>query len=156
MRRRIFRGLLAAGLCLLLNLGEPAWADSDGYSQTVGNILIYLGLLPAEMIRGHPPGHAESAMHGGPVAAREDYHVLIALFDNKSGARISGADVTARVSEIGLVGPEKKLEPMEIAGTETYGNFFPMAGHGPSRIAVTIRLPGESQDIKAVFEHRHD
>ena len=151
----IFRGLLGPSLALLLSWTAPALARVGGDSQTVDNVAIYLGLMPTEMIRGHPAEHAENSMHGGPAPASGQYHVLIALFDAKSGARISGASVTARVSEVGLVGPEKTLEPMEIAGTETYGNFFPMAGHGPFRIEVAIRLPGQSREIRAHFEHRH-
>jgi hypothetical protein len=44
---------------------------------------------------------------------------------------------------------------MEIAGTETYGNYFAMTGNGPFRINVVIRLPGSGEDIEAVFGHRH-
>jgi hypothetical protein len=151
----MFRGLAAASLALVLSLTVTASAQVGGDNQTVDNVLIYLGLMPAEMIRGHPAEHTESSMHGGPAAASDDYHILIALFDAQSGERISGAKVEARVSEVGYEGPEKTLEPMEIAGTETYGNFFPMAGHGPFRIEVAIRLPGQSREIRAHFEHRH-
>jgi hypothetical protein len=96
-------------------------------------------------------------MHAGPAAAKGDYHVTIALFDAKTGARITGADVHARVAELGLAGEEKQLEPMQIAGTETYGNFFPMdtRGHAPFIITVTIRLPGQAEEIKAQFERRY-
>jgi hypothetical protein len=121
----------------------------------VGNVVIYLGLLPAEMVRGHPAHHTESSMHGGASAASGEYHVVIALFDARNGKRITGAHISARVSDVGLFGEEKTLAPMQIAGTETYGNYFPMAGNGPFRIAIVIRLPGESQDTKAEFEHRH-
>jgi hypothetical protein len=129
-------------------LTAPASAEVGGDSQTVDNVVIYLGLMPAEMIRGHPAEHKESSMHGGPPAGGQ-YHVLIALFDAKSGARITGAQVEARVSEVGIEGSEKT-----IAGAETYGNYFPMPGHAPIRIEVAIRLPGQSRDIRARFEHR--
>ncbi len=154
MTARIFQGLLLSSLLLFLSWSTPALANADD-SQTVGKVVIYLGVLPAEMIRGHPAQHTESSMHGGLAAADGEYHILIALFDAKTGSRITGADVTARVSEIGLVGLEKKLQPMEIAGTETYGNYFRMAGNGPFRINLTIRVADESQEIKAEFEHRH-
>jgi hypothetical protein len=114
-----------------------------------------MGLLPTEMIRGHPQEHPEATMHGGLPAGRGQYHVIIALFDVKTGARIENADVAVRVSEIGLAGEEKKLEPMQIAGTVTYGNFFSMAGNGPFRINVTIHIPGQAQEIKTEFEHKH-
>jgi len=155
MTARILQRLATVALVLLLGWSAPASAHAAGDSQTVGNVEIYLGLMPAEMIRGHPPQHTESSMHGGVSAASGDYHVLIALFDARNGKRITGARVSARVSEIGLSGQEKPLQPMQIAGTETYGNYFSMAGNGPFRIDIVIRLPGESQDIKAQFEHHH-
>ena len=154
MRIRIIPGPLA--LLFLLFTGIAATADTASDSKTVGNVVVYMGLLPAEMIRGHPPTHAEATMHGGPPKQSGVYHVVIALFDAKSFARITKADISARVSEVGLTGEEKKLEPMEIAGTETYGNYFPMTGHGPFRISLTIHVPGQAQEIKVVFEHRHE
>lgn len=147
----------AVALCLVLALATavPAIADSGNDMKTIGNVTIYLGLIPAEMIRGHPPNHPESTMHGTRPPSRNEYHVLIALFDATTGARIAKARVTARVSEVGLLGEEKALQPMEIAGTETYGNYFPMNGDGPFTIKVTIHVPGQTSDIVTQFEHRH-
>lgn len=155
MGARILPGLVAFLLLLIAGVAAPAMADTGSDSKTVGNVVIYMGLLPAEMIRGHPHEHPEATMHGGAPRASGEYHVVIALFDAKSGARIENADISARVSEIGLAGEEKKLEPMQIAGTVTYGNFFPMRGNGPFRIELVIHVPGQSQEIKAAFEHRH-
>lgn len=124
-------GLLGLVFLLLSSLLAPAVADTEGDSKVVDNVAIYLGLLPAEMIRGHDPQHAESTMHGGRPTRGGEYHVLITLFGAKSGARITYANIRARVSEIGMAGVEKTLQPMEIAGTETYGNYFPMIDKGP-------------------------
>lgn len=46
---------------------------------------------------------------------------------------------------------------MQIAGNETYGDFFPTDTHGHGRffINMTIRLPGQAEEIKARFEHGH-
>lgn len=154
MINRKLLGLFMLGLAFAL-AAKPTMAETGSDSQTVGNVVIYLGLLPAQMIRGHPAQHTETSMHGGKPASRGEYHVLIALFDASSGSRITNADVRARVSEIGLAGVEKKLEAMEIAGTETYGTYFPMTGNGPFRIAVVIHIPGRAEEIKALFEHRH-
>ena len=147
--------LCVAMLLLVLSAAGPALADGSGDSQTVGNVLIYLGLLPAPMILGHPPNHPEASMHGGPRAGAGEYHVIVALFDAKDGERIIHANVSARVSEIGLAGEEKKLDPMEIAGTVTYGNYFKMGGAGPFHISLDIHGPGEADQISAVFERRH-
>ncbi len=138
---------------------SPTTADAArvvaGQMQTVGNVVIYLGLLPAEMIRGHPQEHPEATMHGGTPSRSGEYHVLVSLFDAKTSERITNVEVLARVSEIGLAEEQKKLEPMKIAGTITYGNYFGMTGNGPFRIRLTIQVLGQPEEITAEFEHRH-
>ena len=154
---RTLQGLLRFVLLAFVIVSSPTMADTGGGDmKTVGNVLVYLGLLPTEMIRGHPQEHPEASMHGGVPSGSGQYHVIIALFDAKTGARIENADISARVFEIGLAGVEKKLESMQIAGTISYGNFFPMVGRGPFRISLTIHVPGQAQAIKTEFEHRHN
>ena len=152
---RIALGLLGVVSLLLMGQSGAAIADTKGDKKIVGNVVIYMGLLPAEMIRGYPADHPEASMHGGAPKGVGAYHVVFALFSAKTGQRITNADVTARVNEMGLAGEEKNLEPMEIAGTETYGNYFPMIGAGPFRITLTIHLPGDPGELRAVFEHKH-
>ena len=149
------RKLLASFLSLALAAAVPAAADSDNDTKTIGNITLYLGLLPAQMILGHPAEHPETTMHGGKPKSGGEYHVVIALFNASTGARIRNASITARVAEIGLLGEEKKLQPMEIAGTETYGNYFRMDDDGPFTIKLTIHVPGQSAAIVTEFEHSH-
>lgn len=140
---------------LLTLAGESAAADSAQYKITDG-IAIYLGVIPAEIVRGHPKQHPEGAMHGGAPSGERDHHVMIAVFDSATGKRIANAKVTARVGELGHLGEsEKKLEPMAIAGTTTYGNFFRLTGSGPYRVQVEIRRPGIEQPTKAEFEFKH-
>lgn len=140
-------GLLALLLPLLIE------AADQGQPRVVNGVAIYLGVLPSEMILGHPREHTEAEMHGGIPAGEHRYHIVIALFDSASGKRITDAEVTARVSELGLFGPQKKLDPMLIAGTVTYGNYFTLSARGPYRIQVQIRRPGMPGAIEAVFEY---
>lgn len=92
-------------------------------------------------------------MHGGMPAGHSSNHVVIALFDASTGKRIEDAQVTASVNELAL-GPDwKPLEPMRIADTITYGNYFNMPDAGEYRIHLRIRLPGQEQAIKATFTH---
>ncbi len=138
--------LAAAGVVAATPATQPATVDGVG---------IYLGVLPAVMISGHPPDHPEAAMHGGIPGGKHRFHLLVALFDAASGARIAGAQIEAQVAEIGFAGTRRRLEPMVIAGTETYGGYFKLDGDNPFRIALEIRRPGQERVIRAEFEYRH-
>lgn len=139
---RIAAGCLAA-------LAAPAVAAETGSRQVVGDVVIYFGVLPGYMVRGHPPEHPESAMHGG--AAPGESHVMIALFERASGKRIADAAVEARVSGKGMERVKKPLEPMTIAGALAYGNYFALLGPGPYRIEVEVRRPGAAKPLRATF-----
>ena len=138
-------GWLLAGLLLMVS----ATAAVDGYRQVVDGVAVYFGVMPAELVRGHPREHPESEMHGGvPVG---ENHITVALFEDKTGKRIARAEVTATITGPGNFKAEKKLEPMIIAGAATFGNYFTMPGPGPYRIAVRIRTPGIGHDIEVTF-----
>ena len=123
--------------------------------KVVSGVAIYLGVVPSELIKGHPGEHTEREMHGGVPTGQHRHHVVVALFDNASGKRIENAKVQASVAEIGLSGPEKALEPMTIAGATTYGNYFTMSGQGPYIIRLQIQRPEMPGIIKAIFKLRH-
>lgn len=142
--RRILPGLLGA-------IFQQAWAVDTNQHQIVDGFSVYLGVLPAEMIRGHPKEHPESQMHGGfPTDYR--HHIVVAVFDEDTSKRITNADVSARIVTVNAAGPDKKLEAMTIGGKRTYGNYFRMPGTGPYRIEIQIQLPGTPIPIKASFE----
>ena len=139
-------GLVAVVLGFAAGAGLAA---ETGYRQVVDGVAVYLGIVPAEMVRGHPPGHLESEMHGGtPVG---ENHILVALFDEKTGRRITSAEVTVQLT--GDRGPDvrKRLEPMVVAGAASYGNYFYMPGAGPYRIKLTIRPRGAAREIYTTF-----
>lgn len=156
MHTRNLKTLLCAAIAgIAALLLSSALADDSGQHKIVNGLAIYLGVMPAEMILGHPKPHTEAEMHGGVPAGGHQYHVLVSLFDNATGKRIANAQVKANIFEIGLSGVRKKLEPMLIAGTISYGNYFNMAGANPYRILVQIRLPGSAGLIETEFEYRH-
>lgn len=143
-----------AATVVMLIASMSLGAQADQHSKVVGDVAIHLGVMPAEIVRGRTETPAESTMHGG-APKRGFKHVVVALFDAKSGKRLTPAEVKARVGELGLSVSEKRLEPMTIAGEITYGNFFPMAGAGPYRIEIEIRRSPTAQPIRAEFEYRH-
>src|SRR4030067_126792 len=82
-----------AGIALGAAAAPPA---ATPYRRGVDGVAIYFGILPAELVRGHPQEHPEGQMHGGvPVG---ENHITVALFDDKTGKRITRAEVTATVT----------------------------------------------------------
>lgn len=149
---RLMKAALAAIVAALASAGAATAAD---YYKTAGNLAVYLGVLPAEMARGHSPEHPEGKMHGGVPSAKRQHHVVIAIFDTKDGSRIGNAAVTARVGELGLAPVKKKLEPMTIDKTISYGNYFSMGSPSPYRVEIEILQPGATAPVKASFEYSH-
>ena len=128
--------------------------DTPGNFISVDNIAIYLGIMPAEIIKGHPREHTESKMHGGIGADSNQNHVVVALFDNNSGKRIENAKVMGEIILDDKSNQQKTLEPMLIAGTITYGNYFDMPNNKASHIKIQIVFPGKAV-IEAKFSHKH-
>ena len=119
------------------------------YDQVVDGVEVFLGIVPAKLVRDHAPAHPERQMHSGPPAGEN--HVMVALFDAKSGQRITDAAVHATITGPKGFRVEKPLEPMTIAGAASFGNYFEMLGAGPYRIGLRIRVAGATRDTNAVF-----
>ena len=156
LRSLAARALLAAALVLGATAVSriPAAAEIEPY-KTADGLTIYLGILPAALVKGHPADHPERTMHGGVPRDRHEYHLVAAIFDSATGARISDARVTARVSGLGMAGEQKALEPMLIAGTVTYGAFFELPGTDRYTIRLEIQRAAAGQPVVADFTYRH-
>lgn len=157
LRKRGFLGGvlgLALAAVLLLFSSAAFAADSSDY-RTVDGLAIYYAVLPAEMIRGHPKGHPEAVMHGGVPAGKHVHHLMIAVFDGKSLERITDAQVTATVGEIGLGRTKIQLEPFTVADALTYGNYFEFSNLATYTIDIEIRRPGSPRAVETRFEYRH-
>lgn len=123
---------------LLVLSSVVAIAAEKGSPTVVQGVAIYLGVVPAEMILGYSKEHTEMQMHGGMPHGSNKYHVVIALFDDATGKRITGAQLKATVAQVGMSGQMKLLEPMQIANTESYGNWFTLPEPGTYRIRLEI------------------
>lgn len=131
-------------------------ADTHSGYLVDNGMAVYYAVIPAEMIRGHPKQHPEAAMHGGVPKRPHVHHVMLALFDASSLERIVDAEVAATVSEIGLAGEKKKLEPFTVAGALTYGNYFNMQPRTNYRVRADIKLPGSQKAARVEFEFKHE
>lgn len=132
LRNALVSALLATALT---NISLVSAAD---LTKSASGMTIRLGVTPAESMRGQP----ELKLHGGVPSGKGQHHVVVALFESGSGQRINNAEITAKVEELGLRRVEKKLDPMVIDKTVTWGNFFQMSSPGAYRIELKIRRRG--------------
>jgi cytochrome c5 len=125
-------------------------SGTDPNHRSVEGIEIYLGYAPAENIRALPKDSPERMMHGGVPKGSGYYHINVSLFDEKSHAAISDAQVRVQFDWPGSFSTPLKLEPMLLGGS--YGNYV-KPQPGTSFITVRIDRPGDKPAIVAKFEH---
>lgn len=139
---------------LLASLFVVTAMAASSLSKVVDGVTIYVGVVPAQIVRGQSMEHPGGTMHGGATKG-EQYHVLVVLLDAKTGQRIVDAVVEASIAELGITGPTMTLDLMKVADSITYGNYFSLSGSGPFRIDLKIRRPNSPNVIQAQFEHAH-
>lgn len=126
------------------------WAYEGETHKNVAGMDIYIGVIPAEVIQGRDIPK-EAKMHGGAPQGENQYHLVVALFDAKTGVRISDAKITANIAGLGLGGSRKILEPMKVKDVVTYGNYFALPRDIPYRIRLKLEVPGKVA-TEALFE----
>ena len=155
------KNLLLRPAIALLSLGSlvlsvPMTANAQ-QSRTVGGLVVYLGVIPAQVLRGHTPGELpEPPPHGRAPRGVHQYHFTAAVFAEKTGERITDAQVSATIAGPGLAGSRIALKPMQIEGTITYGGYFNLPGEDRYTIKIEIHRPNQPTAIRAdfVYEHR--
>lgn len=142
-------------LCALLLIlaAQLSFAAAGGQYKTVAGMSVYVGVLPAEMLLGHPKGHHEREMHGGVPVGINHYHVVIALFDAANGQRITDAEVKLGGASFGMATTRKKAEPMLINNVVTYGAYISLPGSGPYKLQLEIRRPGARNAVEVEFDY---
>lgn len=157
-RRQAIAAVLGT-LCvdaLSLVWADVAAAQDTRQSKTAGGMTVYLGVVPAEIVKGlGAAGHERGPMHGRVPKGAHAYHIVAGVFDSASGARVADAAVKAQVSGIGLSGIKKNLDRMEIAGTTSYGGFFDLPGRDLYTIRLTIERPGQPTPVDMEFKYDH-
>ncbi len=114
-------------------------------------IVLYWGLVPSALVSQQ---HAQEELHGGrPPGGGKLNHLVVALFEAKSGVRVDNAVVRAQQSEPGIVDtPPKYLVPMSVNGQASYGQVFGMVYQGPYRFRVYVQLPQRTQELQFDFQ----
>lgn len=140
-------GILAAGFALLSGIAGAQGGDPN--VRHAGGMDIYFGVMAAETVQHRGAGHVEMTMHAKAELQPYAKHVMIALFDSASGARISDARVLLKVAG----GPAVVLEPMPINGAMSYGNYMALPDRGANDVRVEIVRPGAHRAAVATFTY---
>jgi hypothetical protein len=151
-RAYIFAVLIALGFTF--GMAQAAAVNPDQPIRLDGMELFY-GLIPAEILRGHPSGHEERSMHSGVPHGKGVYHLIVSVFDAKTSTRITDAVITGSVIEVGMETQDRKLEAMTFGGNVAFGNYFAMSNPGPYEIVVKVRRPGHRKTATARFQYWH-
>lgn len=153
MSRSLHRSIatLAARVLVPAAIALSSLAASAQERVESEGIVLYWGLVPSALV-SQP--HAQEELHGGrPPGGGRLSHLVVALFDARSGARIENAVVRAQLSETGIVDPPARyLVPMSINGQTSYGQVFGAVHEGPYRFRVYVQLPTRPQELQ--FEIR--
>jgi len=151
LMRPLRHGLSAFALVF----ASAAYGQSESDYAIVDGVAVYSAIMPAETLRGFPPGSDEARMHGGVPEGRHIHHLQIALFDASTYARITAATVTATLAQSDLAGTQLQLEPFLIGDKLTYGGYFEFARTGLYKIEVRAVLPGGGGPVDTIFEYQH-
>jgi hypothetical protein len=82
-------------------------------------------------------------MHGGAPRVENSYHIVLGIFDQASGARITDANVVMRTSGPGHPGiVETPLEPMSINEDMSYGGYIALPDAAKYRLTFKVSRPG--------------
>jgi len=150
--RRTLRAGIAA---ILMASAGAALAQTTSDFVVVDDVTIYFAVLPAEMLRSYPSGSEETRMHGGVPGGKHVHHVQVALFDANSGARLTDAEVVATVTEVGLGGTRKALDPFTIGDAETYGGYFELQPRQHYGVTIQATFPGDGRVVEQTFDYEH-
>jgi len=130
-------------------------ADRAEFEKAAGEFSLVLAVMPVELIAGPQPPPERGATLFQPPAARDTHHVMVSIFQQRTGRRLLDVEVAARVAALGVSGEKKRLEPTVVAGAPVFANVFPMLGRGPFRVDVEFSVAGDSRPERATFYFTH-
>ena len=100
----------------------PAWAAEPNWHYESASYHVYLGVVPASLIKNNPTlVDGDKSLHGGDNAGDSSEHVLVSVFRKSNNERVVNATVIAQVGIKKLLGGakvEKPLEKMLTSGVE--------------------------------------
>ncbi len=151
--KRIWGFALVVVTALTVGLAPAAGVNDQPIR--LDGLELFFGIVPAEILRGHPSDHEERIMHGGVPRGKGVHHLIVSVFDAKTQSRIVDGMVTASVTEVGMATQSRTLEAMAFGGNVSYGNYFAMPNQGPYDIVVNVRQPSDGKAVTMRFPYWH-
>lgn len=115
--------------------------------KTVKGIVVNIGIVEAVMAEHVDAQHG--VHKGGHGSGME--HIIVALADEKTGARIAGADVSIEVRDPRGKVQKKRLMAMITSGYPDYSEVFEFGWTGKYTLRVLITPKGAAAPIRASF-----
>ena len=125
---------------------QSSWASRQ---QTVGGLVINIGVVPAKDLSRFPP----EAAHGSTFPTGTQ-HLVVSLSDAKTGQHVEAEKVSARIRDPKGKVQEKDLALGYTAGFPDYSNVFMFGYSGKYPIELTVR-PKEGRPVQANFVVEH-
>ena len=150
LMQAVFGGLVMGAVMVV---APTLSAGPATMSQLADGVLLYLGVVPTDAMREHRDFYPAHFSGERVPAGKNVHHVTLALFDRATGERITDAEVEARISPLGLVGPKRDFHAMTEAGALTYCAYFTLSPHDRYVIDVTVRRPQATAVVVARFEY---
>ena len=158
-QRLSFRLYLGAAATLALSGAHAAAGVVDGVKSVEG-LTVYLGVVPAAISRGHAPDHVEARMHGGaPRPSLHNVHIVAAVFNKTSVARLQNIRVEARIHGTGNNRWTVPLTPMTVNGALTFGGYTSLGREEDVMITLDIVRPERAPRTRTTtvqFRYVHD
>jgi len=143
MNKTILRFSKAITFIMVIFSASYISASDLSWHEKSENYNVYLGIVPADMIKTTPSlVDNDKNLHGGVSKLSSNaQHVMITIFNRSTKKRINNATVIAEVSSGTLLGRkklEKPLEKMNTSGQLNYANYFDMPKKGKYKIELEI------------------
>jgi len=157
--RSAARGVIAGFAAIAAAIAQPASAGVVDGVKTVDDLTVYLGVVPAAIAQGHKAEFATAVQGGLPRSSIHNVHLVAAVFNKDSGARIRDIQVRARIHGTNQNRWTVNLRPMLVNGKLTYGGFTNLGAEQDVMISIDVMRRGRTvatHVTTAQFEYVHD
>lgn len=154
-----FRALFnAIFVSLLIVVCLPAHASNLSRSITAHGLTVHYGIVPVR--KAAAPGQMIASNNS--ATSPDAYRLTVAIFDAKTGRRLSNATVLATVkgprsqeAQLHANPVTKHLEPTNIGGVVTYGNDFAMRWNGVYHVELLVARSEGAKQVTIPFNYEH-